>query len=319
MADCKIKRTLRTDPRFKALERKIGCEWKALGILVCLFELGMESWKNCAALYRVENSPDVEIPEIDQLDKSVLIRKIDYELCGFPKELFEFGFAKELENGIYVCGSREHFGWYVDSIASGFYGSEKAKNKRQKERDLKENNNLGSLSKSPPSPDPEATLSPPSPDPEPIILYNTILYSKNKNLIPKGIKEPVQAELVPTPTPSGSSKEAKKTKGQEFIACFKSEFKKKFGTYPALQPKDIGQMSKLGMAYLPFDELKNMVQVFFQMEDKWFETKGYDFETFRNNLSKIKIALHTGESPEQAASKNYLEKVLNSWEQDGKE
>lgn len=89
-------------------------------------------------------------------------------------------------------------------------------------------------------------------------------------------------------------------KAREFCAAYIKAYQTKF---PGQRPSDIydgkvqGQIKNFVSTY-PLDRAKDLIQVFFQMETKWFGTKGYDFITFRNNLNKIGQALDSGTDPD---------------------
>lgn len=83
-----------------------------------------------------------------------------------------------------------------------------------------------------------------------------------------------------------------------FVGAYRKAFKSKFSDKAKLDisPKLVGQIK----AYLKGRELErciNLIEVYFQMDDKWFVTKSYDWVTFESNQSKIGVALDTGNLP----------------------
>jgi hypothetical protein len=120
--------------------------------------------------------------------------------------------------------------------------------------------------------------------------------------------------LIPVPSPSlvlSKSKEQETApqsvavpEGQidnsgarRFIATYVNAFRSKYGeqTKPDLSGKVQGEIKRF-LKDTPIDRACSLIQVYFQMDDRWFETKNHDFTTFVSNLSKIGVALDTGKS-----------------------
>lgn len=55
----------------------------------------------------------------------------DWELAGYPKEVFEVGLAEHVDGGVYVAGSRENFDWYKKKILAGKIGGKASAAKRK--------------------------------------------------------------------------------------------------------------------------------------------------------------------------------------------
>lgn len=103
---------------------------------------------------------------------------------------------------------------------------------------------------------------------------------------------------------------------QQFIGVYVKAFQKKFpGSRPVLTGKVRGQIKNFLKDH-SIERASDMIQVFFQMEDKWFETKNYDFTTFMENLQKIYISLDTGKT---ASPKTESEKWLANKMNENKE
>ncbi len=83
-------------------------------------------------------------------------------------------------------------------------------------------------------------------------------------------------------------------KTSELIAAYVTAFEKKFSCRPDLTGRTIGQIKNF-MRSVPLARAVNLIEVFFQIDDKWFKTKGYDWQCFENNLAKVGIALDTGQ------------------------
>lgn len=94
-----------------------------------------------------------------------------------------------------------------------------------------------------------------------------------------------------------------------FIAAYVRAWAAKFPGRPEdlNDGKIIGQIRAWISSY-PLERACELIQVYLQMDCKWFSTKGYDFMTFRNNLNKIGQALDSGVDPE--GSKIDIEAIL---------
>lgn len=92
-------------------------------------------------------------------------------------------------------------------------------------------------------------------------------------------------------------------KANSFVGAYVKAYQTRF---PGSRPEDLhdpkvrGQIMALAKDY-PIERLCELIQVYFQLEAKWFGTKGYDFMTFRNNLQVIGQALDSGTDPSGAA------------------
>mgnify|MGYP003343778758 CR=1 FL=1 len=52
------------------------------------------------------------------------------------------------------------------------------------------------------------------------------------------------------------------------------------------------------LAETPIDRACSLIEQFCAMNDSWFSTKGHDFGTFVENLSKVGLALDVGSNAE---------------------
>lgn len=94
-------------------------------------------------------------------------------------------------------------------------------------------------------------------------------------------------------------KEEAKEKARAFVAAYVKAYQVKF---PAGRPEDLSDGKVRGQILnwikdYSLERAKQLIQVFFQMDNKWFQQKGYDFMTFRNNLNLIGQALDSGVDP----------------------
>lgn len=121
------------------------------------------------------------------------------------------------------------------------------------------------------------------------------------------------AELpVETKKTDPATKEAQNQKARQFVGAYVKAYQAKF---PDGRPEDLndgkirGQILNWIKEY-PLDRACDLIQTYFQMDSKWFGTKGYDFLTFRNNLNKVGQALDSGADPD--GNKINWEKVFSA-------
>lgn len=77
------------------------------------------------------------------------------------------------------------------------------------------------------------------------------------------------------------------------LGAYALAFKNRYGANPTLRGKDAGAALRL-LKDIAEERLSQMVQVYVQMDDKWFLTRKHDFDTFEKNINKISVALQTG-------------------------
>lgn len=90
-----------------------------------------------------------------------------------------------------------------------------------------------------------------------------------------------------------------RAKGQAFAAAYVKAYQTR---WPEGRPEDLNDGKTKGQIMnwieeYPLDRARELIQAYFQIEAKWFQTKGYDFETFRRNLNVIGQALDSGQDP----------------------
>lgn len=249
MARINFEDSILSDPRFLQLCMKFGCRLKAAGALYF-------SW-NLAQRWFLK-SPHHTIP-FDAWEKAML-----------PDELFEVGFAKKTDSGVYISGSKEHFRWLKQKSDAGKAGGLKTHRISSSARQAPVNVREASSSSS---------------------------FSKNLSLSEKGKYTSANAEGQAALVTLNLS-DKKNNKAKEFISAYVMAYKNKFGFAPddIRDGKTIGQICNWLKTY-PIERAIQLAQVYFQMEVDWFKTKQYDFETFRRNLNVIGKALDTGFDP----------------------
>jgi hypothetical protein len=134
---------------------------------------------------------------------------------------------------------------------------------------------------------------------------------ENNPVVNLGVSIPL-TEIEPRSNPSTSTstslkKEKNETlrgdesftssdKVKKFIGAYVKAYELKFKVRPDLKDRKLtGQLKNFAKGYGDIERACLLIQVFFQMEDKWFETKTYDFTTFLANTQKVALALDKGE------------------------
>lgn len=93
----------------------------------------------------------------------------------------------------------------------------------------------------------------------------------------------------------GGSNEKTARNGQAFLAAYVKSFQFRYGanTRPAIGGREAGLVKRI-LAANPLERSCALVQVYLQMDDKWFVTKCHDLVTFYENLGKVGLALDKG-------------------------
>jgi hypothetical protein len=98
VARINVEDSLYTDPRFRALTRKVGCEDKALGMCIRLWRLAQSHWAKGGMI------PPEDF-ELEDLDIMLTVR-----------------LAEKRQGYIYARGSEEHFDWYRQRVEASKKG-----------------------------------------------------------------------------------------------------------------------------------------------------------------------------------------------------
>jgi hypothetical protein len=82
---------------------------------------------------------------------------------------------------------------------------------------------------------------------------------------------------------------------RSFISAYIKAFQARYDFRPILTGKEMGLIKSL-IKSIPIDQACDLIQVYCQMEDQWFEKKYHDIPTFLANLNKVKHSLKTGKA-----------------------
>lgn len=120
----------------------------------------------------------------------------------------------------------------------------------------------------------------------------------------KAQKEAVKAEKK-------AQDEALNFRARDVIKAYCEAFKKRYGANPLVRQKDAGEI-KLLIKEFGAQKLSHLIQVYVQMEDKWFITKKHDLHTFTQNINKIAVSLQTGKDDSRKKT------IHEEWEEEKK-
>lgn len=192
----------------------------------------------------------------------------------------EISLGEVTEHGIYIKGTDGRIEWIAKL----------RKNSRKGGRKTKANWLAKNKAKRGPKTRPDD--SPPSPSTVPVPSTVTV-------------KEYSVGEVGRT-TPSD------KEKISLFVGAYVKAHEARFKVRPDLNDgKTRGEISNFAKGQSDIFRACSLIQVYFQMEDRWFETKGWDFGTFKANLQKIALCLDTGKlKPGRTPADEWLEQRL---------
>jgi hypothetical protein len=273
LASVRIEEEARTDPRFTILGEKIGANrFDALGRMV-------EVWAYCT-------EKQTYFVRADMLDAVSGVK-------NFGNFLVESDLASLLEEedscGFRIKGTKGRIEWLSKLRKNGKKGGRPRKSKHKPDG----------------YPDGNQTLTRIEPPSNPLTLAPAPVLAPVISNPPSGelagATSLVESEKSITPNIGGKgySPEVRES-ARRFCGAYVSAYQTKF---PGQRPADLwdgavkGQILALIKGGFPVDRLSQLVQVYFQLDDKWFKQRGYSFATFRSNLNLIDQALSSGADP----------------------
>lgn len=278
MARLNLEDSIFTDARFFNLCLKLKSRNEALGAL-------MWAWKVAQRTY-LEHDGNIPFDT--------------WRIEELRDEIIDVGLAEKTETGVRMKGVHKHFEWLRQKQTAGKNsGLSRSKSMLTElngiERKRTETNGA-----------------------EPLTLSLSLkekeeLRTKERVNAPDEISQDlVEGKQNPTElVKRAKKKEQNPDEGnQDFaqlVGSVVSVYQKKFKARPALGGKEIGILKRLSRDYKS-DVLINLLETFFQMRDKWFETKAWDLATFEQNIHKVSISLQTGR--ELTGATNVLDDFL---------
>lgn len=278
MARINVEESIWSNSKFLRLCIALGDEQKAIGMMVI-------AWRTAQRFWCPNKKP---IPDSEWSD------------AGLYFDLIDHGLAKRVDGGIYVNGTEDNFDWWFKASDKG---KKSAKARMAKFGTSQPINTEPCSNRVRTAPEPLPNQSEALPLPPSLALT-----TKNKEFLTGEKKQKsshnkkrsafannTSLSDIEEPNTSLTADPPAAYPGREFVKIYVEAFKKKYGenTRPSLDGKVLGLIKTL-LKTTPLDRAKNLIAVYFQMDDKWFETKNHDFVTFMSNLDKIGVALDTG-------------------------
>lgn len=255
-----IEDDLETHPEFWNLAAIAGGDReKALGRCVLFFRLAQKRFVTDGAITEEELSQ-----------------------CGL-KDMIKSGFAIPYKNGYQVKNPDRHFGWLRTRIAASVKGGEANKARLEK---IAKGSHVASHTVAKRSP---LTLSP-------------SLSLKNKTrtlatLAQRHANSPSKETPVASRPPAENSGLVvdKPTNAVQFlIATYIEAWQARYKTKARPEVKKCIGIFKSMLTQRKAQEIAQLLQVYCQMDDKWFLTKHHDVATFHENIGKVAVALDKG-------------------------
>jgi hypothetical protein len=271
MARLTIEQQWWTDPRRRALIKLLKDEDLADARVLKAWRLAQDFWGHGRSL----------------------IPKALFETLESCTEILAAGLAEIREEGVYVRGSSSYLDWLQEKREAGRVGGKKSGQVRRKKAEANAKQIEADRSKAKQI-EPSSSSS------------SSSSSSKNKNEESIGdaraiaARESEASKGVSIGEKKAIEKREVAQKANHFVGAYIKAYQTRF---PASRPEDLndgkvrGQILNFAKEY-PLGRACELVQVYFQMDTKWFGTKGYDFITFRNNLNKIGQALDSGVDPD---------------------
>jgi hypothetical protein len=270
-----------TDPRRTALQR-MGVD--ADGVAMRAWKLAQDFWKHGRAL----------------------VPKGLFETLDGAADLIKVGLAEIRESSVYIKGSSAYLDWIAEKRervkeAGRLGGRVSAQRPRDAKGRLLPSDYQATTKRTPSAGQTEPSESKLSASGSFSVSGSNTQNEESIGAASAGALPAVAQELGLGRVPQqGLSKPAKLAKANQFVAAYVKAYQTRF---PGSRPEDLNDGKVRGqilnwIAGYPLERACDLIQVYFQMDTKWFGTKGYDFLTFRHNLNKIGQALDTGQDPD---------------------
>ena len=194
-----------------------------------------------------------------------------WSLLSTAQAVIDSGLAVLNSDGVYVAGSEEQFAWLFQRAEAGKKGGKASAAARK----TKGKNSKHRLS----------TAEAKSSETNPLTLSLSLSHSQDSSS---------NSEIYSVGEGASATPEIKNPIGY-FIGTYAKAYKSRYGekARPEVGVKIQGRI-KTFLEDTPIDRACAMIQTYCAMNDSWFLTKGHDFETFMQNLTKVGLKLDTG-------------------------
>lgn len=264
MARINIEDSIMEKAGFQKLMIKMGDRHKAMGVVWDLWRLAQEHW--------FPNKKPIPLAAFEEADLPE---------CLFDKSI---GLAERRSDGIYAKGSEEQFAWLFQVAEAGKKSAQARKLKFGTSKP-KTNPSEGRTTVERPLNEIERPLNGAEG------TSTSLLSSLSSSLFS-------QDSLIETQNRSAREEtdvSAEAMKIKSFVGAFVTGFKGRYGVRPDLTDRVlVGKLKLYAKTHPDTDRACALIQVFFQMEDLFFEKRAFDFETYLRNIQKVALALDTG-------------------------
>ena len=131
-----------------------------------------------------------------------------------------------------------------------------------------------------------------------ISVLNWDTYQSAEDLNEQALGQPEDTHRTGTGQPQDTYKNVKNEKNvkklnilpvKEFIDFYFEEFKTKFGNPPIIQGAKDGSIVKALLKTIPIEELKSLLERFFDSYDPFILKSGYTLGVFKSQINKLRI------------------------------
>lgn len=194
-----------------------------------------------------------------------------WSLLSTAQAVIDSGLAVLNSDGVYVAGSEEQFAWLFQRAEAGKKGGKASAAARK----TKGKNSKHRLS----------TAEAKSSETNPLTLSLSLSHSQDSSS---------NSEIYSVGEGASAAPEIKNPIGY-FIGTYAKAYKARYGkdARPEVGGRVQGRIKQF-LDDTPIERACSMIQTYCEMTDSWFMTKGHDFETFMQNLSKVGLKLDTG-------------------------
>lgn len=237
---------------------------------------------------------------------------------GLNDALVECGLAESREDGVYVKGSEDAFAWLFQAKEAGKASGAKRREKKKaaiERRSTAVQRTSTAVERDPTRVEPPPTSSSLSSSFSSSGSHSSSSSDSKTKLSSGG--EGAVALPAEVRSPVGY-----------FIATYVHAYQDRHGfkARPHLGGKVQGQIKRF-LEDVPLERACAMIRTYCQMNDQWFLTKGHDFGTFTENLTKVALKLDTGQAITRTeaqqgdrtqANANVFEKLMRENDEDNR-
>lgn len=259
MARINIDDSLFADLRFMELAEHYESEIEAVGVLVMF-------WRAASVYYQDDRKP---------IPKTLFDKR-------FPK-LLDFGFARLSDDGegVFACGSEKFFEWRLTRSEAGRLGGVNSGKSRKTQTKTKQTKQSFKANE--------------AKDRSPKLSLSNVSLSKSQY---SNLNKDLNNKISEKSKNESASLSARSPDLQGSIKAYYEAYEAKYGVKLRLTGKDIGILKRL-VGTVGEARLCELLQVYLQMDTKWFETRHHDLVTFESCLAEIQVAHGTGKTAAQ--------------------